>query len=80
MPHEDFVSRYGQDCCTSCFTGSIILSEMRRTRTRKPKAKIGRPRKVKTVPRDQELMSDHPDIGLEDVRVDARPTTTSPAA
>lgn len=36
------------DLCALCYTSPIILSEKRRTRTRKLKAKVGRPKGKKT--------------------------------
>lgn len=49
---ESQVELYEDDVCLECFSSPIIYQERRRTRTRKPPVKRGRPRgskKVETV-------------------------------
>lgn len=38
------------DVCPTCWSSPIILSEKRRTKTRKPRPKVGRPKGRKNTP------------------------------
>jgi hypothetical protein len=46
------------DVCNVCWVSPVILSEQRRTRTRKPAVKRGRPRGKKTEAVQQPLIAD----------------------
>jgi hypothetical protein len=42
--HKILIDGKEYDCCDGCFNGTVILSEVRKTRTRKPSPKVGRPK------------------------------------
>ncbi len=50
-PYSDEEGKAGEevDLCYTCFTSPVILSEMRRTRTRKPKAKVAKGSRKRTL-------------------------------